>query len=81
MGRIIVLVGLPASGKSSFAKAEVKANGKTMVRVSRDDLRSMLFNDICLDKREAFISEVEKSIVMSALASGKNVIVDACHIS
>lgn len=44
-GKLYVTVGLPASGKSSWAKAQVKAADGKAVRVNKDLLRTMLHND------------------------------------
>lgn len=72
--KIIMLKGLPGSGKSTFAK-ELCAKDKTYVRVNKDDLRSMMSNyrpgkdeDMILAWRDAF--------VINALKRGRSVIVD-----
>ena len=41
MPELLILVGIPGSGKSTFAKELVKTNNK-YVRVNRDDMRQML---------------------------------------
>lgn len=43
--RVIICKGLPASGKSTWAKEFVKEN-KSAVRINKDDLREMLHNSI-----------------------------------
>jgi predicted kinase len=42
MQQLIICVGLPASGKSTFSKSWVLEDPKTRVRVCRDDIRRML---------------------------------------
>ena len=37
-----MLKGLPASGKSTWAKTEVERTNKKTVRVNKDDLRAMM---------------------------------------
>ena len=39
--KITILIGIPASGKSTYAKDYIRNNADT-VRVKRDDLRVML---------------------------------------
>ena len=76
---IIICKGLPASGKSTFAKkyAEEHLN---YVRVSRDDLRSMC-GKYWVPERESFISKLEQYIANEALESGYNIIIDATNLN
>jgi predicted kinase len=39
---VTILKGLPASGKSTWAKTEVERLNKRTVRVNKDDLRAMM---------------------------------------
>ena len=80
MTKIILLRGLPASGKSTWAKEFVRFNPNT-VRVSRDDLRAQMYPGI--DYRaidEDLITEAETALVRAALRQGKTVVVDAMHL-
>lgn len=79
MQEIIVLKGLPASGKSTFAKDFAEKN-TTYIRVSRDDLRNMC-GKYWVPEREAFISELEQFTVNLALETGYNVIIDATNLN
>ena len=40
--KVILTVGLPASGKSTWAKEQVSQNPGQYKRVNKDDLRAML---------------------------------------
>lgn len=71
MSKIIILKGLPASGKSTWAKAQ-----KGFKRVNKDDLRAMLDNSVWSKGNEKFVLMVRDFIIDSALQLGKNVIVD-----
>ena len=76
--KLMVLKGLPASGKSTFAK-ELEKEG--YVRVSKDDIRvdSELFPDGYNFKNKGHEKRVIKErnrIVTEALQAEKNVIVD-----
>lgn len=75
--------GIMGAGKSTWAKAWVQEDPKTRVRVSRDDLRHMLYGtDSTLLSRaqEQNVSSVEMSIARTALNEGKDVVVDAMHL-
>ena len=71
------LRGLPASGKSTFAKKYCIEN-KNWIRVNRDDLRNMR-GQYWIPKQEDMISSWEINCILSALEYNKNVIVDATN--
>lgn len=77
--QLIVLQGLPASGKSTFAKKIVEKNPKTYIRVNRDDIRHMM-GSYWVPSREDLITIVENDIIISALCEKYNVIVDATNL-
>ena len=80
MSKIILTRGLPASGKSTWAKEFARVN-PNVVRVSRDDLRSQLFPGADYrDIDEDLITEAETALVRAALRQGKTVVVDAMHL-
>ena len=71
---IIVMVGPPASGKTSWSKEFVKGKS-TWIRVNRDDLRLMC-GDYWIPSREKLINTLEEITITSALEQGYNVIID-----
>lgn len=80
MSKIILTRGLPASGKSTWAKEFARVN-PNVVRVSRDDLRAQLFPGADYrDIDEDLITEAETALVRAALRNGKTVVVDAMHL-
>ena len=80
MSKIILTRGLPASGKSTWAKEFVRFNPNT-VRVSRDDLRAQMYPGADYrDIDEDLITEAETALVRAALRQGKTVVVDAMHL-
>ena len=80
MSKIILTRGLPASGKSTWAKEFARVN-PNVVRVSRDDLRTQLFPGADYrDIDEDLITEAETALVRAALRQGKTVVVDAMHL-
>lgn len=75
--KIIVTRGIPASGKSTWAKQFVKDN-EGWVRVSRDDIRIMLDNYKSVGdyEYEKTVDRIEKDTIKTLIHQGKNVIVD-----
>lgn len=80
MRTILLMVGLPASGKSTYAKELLKKECRWK-RVSRDDIRLMLDNVAFDPQNEAVVSKVETAIVEECLRNKRDVIIDACHLS
>ncbi len=74
--KILFLKGLPASGKSTFAKELVAKEPLKWVRVNKDDLRIMLHNGVWSKKNEEVVMRVHQDIAEDALKVGLNVIVD-----
>lgn len=79
MAEIIVTRGLPASGKSTWAKAWVSEDPDNRVRVNRDDIRFALFGKYT-GVDENFVTKVEEETVRAALKAGKDVVIDAMHL-
>lgn len=79
MKKVIILSGLPGSGKSTWAKAYCNKN-KDWVRVNRDDLRNMR-GQYWLPKQEDLITAWERSCVCYSLIQGYNVIIDATNLN
>jgi predicted kinase len=81
MKTILILKGLPASGKSTYAKQLVAENPNMYKRINRDDLRFM-FDDYKFSKgNEKFVKKVRDILIMEALHDGKHVIVDDTNLS
>lgn len=72
--------GLPASGKSTWAREEQSKN-PNIKRVNKDDLRSMLDNGIWSKGNEKFVLKLRNHIIESALESGNHVIVDDTNLA
>jgi predicted kinase len=81
MTELIITRGLPASGKSTWAKAWVAEDPANRVRVNRDDLRFMMFGKYWgKGVDEDAVTVAEETLVKSALSKGKSVVVDATHL-
>lgn len=75
---IVVLVGLPGSGKSEYAK-ELAEEG--YVICSSDEVRSRVFGDPNDQEHNAETFQVLHKEIKEHLLNGKNVIYDACNIN
>lgn len=76
MKRVIVLVGLPASGKSKFANELLLSEPGRWVRTNKDLLREMAHASYWSPGNEKFILKLRDTTILMALEDGKNVIVD-----
>jgi predicted kinase len=72
-------MGLPASGKTTRARQIVGVTGNT-VRINKDDLRSMTFNNIWSSSREKSIIAIRNSIIDSAMQRNLNIVVDDTNL-
>ncbi len=77
--KIIILKGLPASGKTTFAKEFCEKN-IDYIRVNRDDLRNMC-GKYWVPQREDYITQLERFSVETALEEGYNIILDATNFN
>jgi len=77
--KLIVTRGLPASGKSTWARAWVLEDPKTRVRVNRDDIRKLL-GPYWVPTREKLVTRIEDDMTYTALLFGYDVIVDATNL-
>lgn len=72
--KLIMLKGLPASGKSTWAKEQREA-----VRLNMDDFRMMLHDGVFTKGREKITQGVYKAAVEEAMETEVDVIVDNTH--
>lgn len=79
MSKIIMMRGLPASGKSTEARRIVEAGGN-FVRVSKDNLREMLHFEKFNGENERITNDAEVAIVRMILKEGKNVVIDDTNL-
>lgn len=71
--KIIILKGLPGSGKSTWAKEYIQKNPE-FVRVNKDSIREMIAGYPL--KTEGLVLRLRNRFIQEALNSGKSVIVD-----
>jgi predicted kinase len=76
MKKVLVLVGLPASGKSTFSSELLLKEPGQWVRSNKDSLREMAHASRWSGGNEKFILKLRDQIILMALEDGKHVIVD-----
>lgn len=78
--KVLILKGLPASGKSTFAKklvgGDIRDMGNNWKRVNKDDLRAMLDNSYFNKPNERFVLKTRNWLIENALLDGFSVVVD-----
>lgn len=74
--QLIYTVGLPGSGKTTWAKSLLKDNPGKYKRVNRDDLRDMLDCKHFSKANEKFVTLIQDNIIYESLKSGASVICD-----
>lgn len=75
---LMIVRGLPGSGKSTFAKKWVSEDPEKRVRVNRDDLRHQFYGKYhgLTPAQEGVITRMEHALIKTALASRQSVIID-----
>ena len=79
MVKFYMMIGLPASGKSTIAK-EI-AERESAVIISTDDLRQELLNDVNSQENNNLIFEEAERRLKANIEAGRNVIFDATNIN
>lgn len=80
MSKLLMLSGLPASGKSTYAEELVKNSGGNWVRVNKDLIRTMLHADKFTYSNEKITQSIELEMASFLLKSGKSVVVDDTNL-
>lgn len=77
--RITELRGIPASGKTTYAKS-LLVKSPNIVRVNRDDLRAMLRGDNYSLKDENVVKLCEQACAAVSAARGYSVVIDDTNL-
>lgn len=80
MRKVILMKGIPASGKSTLAKQMMAEEPGRWKRVNFDELRASVDNGIYSPENEKTIIKMRDLIIQEALKNQSNVIVDNTHI-
>jgi predicted kinase len=76
-----LLIGIPASGKSTWAKEFIKKSTSKWVRVCRDDYRFMLKDvPFCDFDVEKMITKLVQDAIVTSLNNGFNILVDQTNV-
>jgi len=81
MLQVQILMGLPASGKSTYAKELVNSKNRSWFRVEKDCLRAMLHDSHWSKNNEKFILEMRDQLIISCLKAGKHVVVSDTNLA
>jgi predicted kinase len=73
--------GLPASGKTTWAKEQVKKSNGQIKRINKDDLRAMIDAGEWSDSNEKLVLKVRDEMIRRFLNEGKDVIVDDTNLA
>lgn len=78
--KILMLKGLPASGKSSWSKEFIKNQKAEWKRINKDDIRSMLSLPFT-QEREKFVLKIRNSLIRESISNGFSAIIDDCNLA
>ncbi len=76
MKKVLILQGLPASGKSQFARELLLTKPGSWVRTNKDLLREMAHASYWSPANEKFILKLRDTAILMALEAGKHIVVD-----
>ena len=80
MPKVIICQGLPASGKSTWAKKWTSEDPKHRVRFNRDDVRNML-GAYWVPSRENIINKIYDSFMNEAMLAGYDIVIDNMNLN
>lgn len=78
MPEVVICKGLPASGKSTWAKEQV---AKGALRINKDELRLMLHGGKWSPKNEKEVVEARDNLLRAALGTNKKIIIDDTNLA
>lgn len=78
--KIIILCGIPASGKSTWTKNYIKNNSWSTYSVSRDDIRELLSQPYVYTKEnENTVTRLFNNKLEHCISRGFDIVLDNCH--
>lgn len=80
MNKLIICRGIPASGKTFWAKKWVLEDPEHRVRINQDDIRLML-GKYWVPSREKLVQEIQFDAIVEALSRGFNVVIDNTNLN
>jgi predicted kinase len=79
MKKVLMLKGLPASGKSTYARKLVDKGG--YFRINKDSIRDMVHNNHYNKNNEKIVEKVRDNLILLALEVGQTPIVDDTNLA
>jgi predicted kinase len=79
--KLILLVGIPGSGKTTFAKNYISNYHEQAIHISSDSIRSELYGDESIQGDPAEVFSIMQKRTIEALNNGNHVIYDATNIT
>lgn len=80
MNRLIICRGLPASGKTTWAKEWVMRDPEHRVRINQDDIRLML-GKYWVSARESIVGTIQQEAVLAAMNFGVDIVIDNTNLN
>lgn len=80
MQGVILLKGIPASGKTTYANVLLETSSLQFKRINKDDLRAMLDGSSWSKDKEKFIIDTRDHIILQSLKQGYSVIIDDTNL-
>jgi predicted kinase len=77
--KIIMIKGLPGSGKSTWAKHYLRANPGT-VRINNDDIQKMLFDREFVEGEAKTVDAVRNAILEGVISRKKDILIDNTNL-
>jgi predicted kinase len=81
MIKVEMLVGIPGSGKSTYAKQVISKDPSNWVRINNDDLRAMMNGSVWSPDYEKMVTDARNYLIRDALKRGRNVLIDNLNIN
>lgn len=79
--KIIICVGLPGSGKSTFAKKWVSEDPKNRFRFNNDELLKMMTEGVFTKESYLIIRDMQTGFIKGIASQGKSGILDNTHMN
>jgi predicted kinase len=78
--KILVLRGLPASGKTTYARKWISEDSEQRIRFNRDDIRNML-GEYKVPSKEDLITSIYYHFLDEAMISGYDIVLDNMNLN
>lgn len=80
MSKLIICRGIPASGKTFWAKQWVLEDPEHRIRVNQDDIR-LILGKYWVPSREKLVQEIQFDAILEALSRGFDVVIDNTNLN